>query len=103
MGLHGRENYPQEEWHAVMADLLSGPPERQHLAALKLNRLISGFLHRLDLGNYGNEFEDLRQTTLFKLTQRFRTPPLPAPEAFVTYAWRTTRNEFFALGALADS
>lgn len=77
---------------AVMRDLLEGNLEQQALAYAKLNRQITIFLRRWDARQYADEWEDLRQEAISKLTERFRKPPLPEPSAFFTYFETVTRN-----------
>lgn len=77
---------------AVMRELLEGNLEQQALAYAKLNRQITIFLRRWDARQYADEWEDLRQEAISKLTERFRKPPLPEPSAFFTYFETLTRN-----------
>jgi len=77
---------------AVMRDLLEGTLEQQALAYAKLNRQITIFLRRWDARQYADEWEDLRQEAISRLTERFRKPPLPEPAAFFTYFETVTRN-----------
>ena len=90
---HARSSY--EDWNAVMEDLLHGPAEeKQRLAWLKLNRLISGFLLRLRAWDKREEWEDLRQIVLEKLVKSFVKGQLHEAKAFVAFAQTITRNEF---------
>lgn len=92
MGLPATREKAYEDWMAVMRDLLEGNLEQQALAYAKLNRQITIFLRKWDARQYADEWEDLRQEAISKVTERFRKPPLPEPAAFFTYFETVTRN-----------
>lgn len=92
MGLPATREKAYEDWMAVMRDLLEGNLEQQALAYAKLNRQITIFLRKWDARQYADEWEDLRQEAISKMTERFRKPPLPEPSAFFTYFETVTRN-----------
>ena len=86
-----------KDWRAVIKDLIGADVEKQRVAFLELQRLLTTILAGIAGWNESEkEFRrDLRQTILLKLVGSLRAGQLREPKAFVEYVRVTARNTFY--------
>jgi RNA polymerase sigma-70 factor (ECF subfamily) len=78
-----------EDWPALLDRLVVG----DHLAFLRINRLITGFLVQLRAYDFRDEWDDLRQEVVLSIVASARAGRLRDPQAFVGYVRIITRNK----------
>lgn len=64
-----------------------------HLAFLRVNRLITGFLVQLRAYDFRDEWDDLRQEVVLSIVASARAGRLRDPQAFAGYVRIVTRNK----------
>jgi len=79
-----------EDWIRILDRLLDG----DHLAFLKLNGLISGYLTRLRAYDFQDEWDDLRQEIVLSIVENAQRGRLRDPRALLAYVRVITRNKF---------
>lgn len=79
-----------DDWAATLQQLLAG----DRLAFLKINRIITGFLVRLNAYDYRDEWEDLRQEVVLSIVASARAGRLRDPQALLAFVRTVTRNKF---------
>ena len=79
-----------EDWIRILDQLLDG----DHLAFLKLNGLITGYLARLRAYDFQDEWDDLRQEVVLSVVENARAGRLRDPHALLAYVRIITRNKF---------
>lgn len=80
-----------DDWAQVLDLLLAG----DHLAFLKVNRLITGCLTQLRAYDRREEWDDLRQEVIIAVVESARAGRLRDPQRLVAYVRIVTRNKFF--------
>jgi RNA polymerase sigma-70 factor (ECF subfamily) len=79
-----------EDWIRILDRLLDG----DHLAFLKLNGLITGYLARLRAYDFQDEWDDLRQEVVLSVVENAQAGRLRDPRALLAYVRIITRNKF---------
>ena len=79
-----------EDWIRILDRLLDG----DHLAFLKLNGLITGYLTRLRAYDFQDEWDDLRQEVVLSVVENAQAGRLRDPRALLAYVRIITRNKF---------
>jgi RNA polymerase sigma-70 factor, ECF subfamily len=79
-----------EDWIRILDRLLEG----DHLAFLKLNGLITGYLARLRAYDFQDEWDDLRQEVVLSVFENAQAGRLRDPRALLAYVSIITRNKF---------
>ena len=78
-----------EDWIHILDELLAG----SHLAFLKLNGLITGYLARLRAYDFHDEWDDLRQEIMLSIITNAQAGRLRDPQALLAYVRIITRNK----------
>ncbi len=78
-----------DDWLATLDALLAG----DHVAFMKLNRLVTGFLVRLRAYDFRDEWDDLRQEVILSVVANARAGRLRDTQAFLGYVRVITRNK----------
>lgn len=78
-----------EDWIQILDELLTG----SHLAFLKLNGLITGYLARLRAYDFQDEWDDLRQEIVLSVITNAKAGRLRDPQALLAYVRIITRNK----------
>lgn len=78
-----------EDWIRILDQLRAG----DHLAFLKINGLITGFLVRLRAYDFQDEWDDLRQEIVMSVIDNAEAGRLRDPKALLAYMRVITRNK----------
>ena len=78
-----------EDWIQILDELRAG----SHLAFLKLNGLITGYLARLRAYDFQDEWDDLRQEIVLAIITNAQAGRLRDPQALLAYVRIITRNK----------
>ena len=78
-----------EDWIRILDQLRAG----DHLAFLKINGLITGFLVKLRAYDFQDEWDDLRQQIVMSVIDNAEAGRLRDPRALLAYVRVITRNK----------